>query len=102
MSSRNIKTRQNESTIFFITIYIIFLWEKRFKDGTLARQEDKCNEIRSDVAADTGILHWLVDFYQQMQKNVLLMKSVASWGPWNMVSPWVDGSCASETEKLFC
>ena len=42
------------------------------------QDEDKCNEIRSDVAADTGILHWLVDFYQQMQKNVLLMKSVAS------------------------
>ena len=40
----------------------------------LARQEDKCCEIHSDIAADTGILHWLVDFYQYMQKNVLVMK----------------------------
>ena len=72
MSSRNIKTRQNESTIFFIII---------FKDGTLARQEDKCSEIHSDIAADTGILHWLVDFYQHMQKNVLLTENVAALGP---------------------
>ena len=28
-----------------------------FKDGALARQDDKCDEIRSDIAADTGILH---------------------------------------------
>ena len=42
--------------------------------GWYARQEDKCDEIRSDIAADTGILDWLVDFYQHMQKNVLKME----------------------------
>ena len=102
MSSRNIKTRQNESTIVFIIIHII-VYERNV--SRMVRWQDK--KINAMKYAVTLQLTWafctgwsILSAHAEKRFDNGKMwhrRGFEIWCPLGLMR-----SCASETEKLFC